>query len=275
MNLLDSINQFLRLFIGTFRQFGRGRIWLPLVAYFALQWLVLYAHYDFLRPPFYNMVTLWTSFFGSEMATAYSHYPQHFLLLGQFSGWAKLGVGLILEGLVLGMVAGMFHHRITGSEPGRSALNAWLDLVLVWVVINGLMLIAGMFLPGWLGSLINSPRRLLALNLGLLPFLYTLIFALFFMAIPMVMVRGYNGLKAIVESVGLFIRRPFTFFCLATTIVAGPILLGAIVSRPAGIVDSFKPELVYWLLVASLVVEMIAYFFWMGTAVIFLNEDDR
>jgi len=275
VNLLDSINQFLRLFIGTFRQLGRGRIWLPLVVYFALQWLVLYAHYDYLRLPFYDLISRWTTLFGSDMATAFGHYPQHFLLLGQFSGWAKLGVGLILEGLVLGMVARLFHHRFTGSEHGRSALNAWFDLVLIWVVINGLMLVSGMFLPNWLGSLINSPRRLLAFNLGLLPFLYTLVFALFFMAIPMVMVRGYSGLKAIVKSVGLFFRRPFTFFCLAMTILTFPILLGVIVSRPAGIIESFKPELVYGLLVASLVVEMIAYFLWMGTAVRFLTEDDR
>ena len=275
MNLLDSINQFLGLFWDTFRQLGRGRIWLPLLVYFALQWLVLYAHYDFLRPPFYDLISRWTTLFGSDLATAYSHYPQHFLLLGRFSGWAKLGVGLILEGLVLGMVARMFHHRFTGSESSRSALNVWFDLILVWVVINGLMLVAGMFLPGWLGPVLDSPRRLLAFNLVLLPFIYTLVFALFFVAIPMVMIKGHSGLKALVKSVGHFFRRPFAFFGLAVVILVAPILLGVIVSRPTGIVDSFKPELVYWLLVASLVVEMIAYFFWMGTAVRFLTEEDR
>jgi len=274
VNLLDSINQFLRLLFGTFRQLGRGRIWLPLVAYFAIQWLVLYAHYDYLRPPFYELISRWSSLFGADMATAFSHYPQHFLLLGQFSGWAKLGIGLILEGVVLGMVAGMFHRRFTDSQSDRSAWSAWFDLVLIWVVINGLMLVATIYLPGWLGSLIDSPRRMLALNLGLQPFIFTLVLALFFTAIPMVMVKGSGGLKALVESVRLFVRRPFTFLGLAGTVLVVPILLGFIVSRPTNIVDSFKPELIYWLLTVVLVAEMLAYFLWMGTAVRFLSEED-
>ncbi len=275
MNLLASINQFLRLFLDTFRQLGRVSIWLPLVAYFALQWLVLYAHYDFLRPPFYDLISRWVALFDSNLASAYGHYPQHLLLLGRFSGWAKLGVGLIFEGAVLGMVARMFHYRFTGSDRGRSAVNLWLDLTLIWVVINGLMLVAGMFLPGWLGSLLTGPRRQLAFNFAVLPFLYTMIFALLFTAIPMVMARGYSGLKAMLESVRLFLKRPFTFFALAMTILAVPILLGAIVSRPLGIAEGFKPELIYWLLTASLIAELIAYFFWMSTAVRFLSENDR
>jgi hypothetical protein len=275
VNPLESINQFLRLFLATFRQLGRGRIWLPLVAYFSLQWIILYAHYDYLRPPFYDLIYHWTNLFGTDLATAFSHYPQHFLLLGRFSGWAKLGVGLILEGMVLGLIARVFHNCFTGSEGGRSVWKTWFHLMLIWVTINGLMLVAGTYLLGWLGSLINGPRRLMAFNLGLLPFIQTLVLALFFTAIPMVMTRGMGALKAMIESVRFFFRRPFTFMAISTTILAVPILIGIVVSRPDRIIDSFKPELVYWLLAASLVVEMIAYFFWMGTAVRFMAEDDR
>lgn len=275
MNLLVGINQFLRLYLDTIRQLGRGRIWLVLVTYFGLQWLLLYAHYVHLQPSFYALMSNWAALFGSDLATAFSHYPQHFLLMGHFFGWAKLGIGLILEGVVLGLVARMFHQCFTGSVGGRSAVKAWFDLILVWAVISGLMLLAGMYLPGWLDSLLNSPRRLLAFQLGFLPLIQTLIMALLFAAIPLVTVKGMGGLKAIVGSVRLFWRRPFTFLGLAVSVLVGPILLGFMVSHPARIVDSFKPELIYWLLTASVAVEMIAYFLWMGTAVRFLSIDDH
>ena len=275
MNLLDSINQFLRLFVDTFRQVPRWRIWLPLVGYFLLQWLVLYAHYDFLAPPFYGLVSSWASLFGSDQATAFSHYPQHFLLLGKFSGWARLGIGLVLEGLVLGMIARLFHSCFTSQEhPGRrqSWLVRWLNLVVVWAVINALMVAAGALLPGWLAPLLDGPRRMLAFNFVLMPFIYTMVFSVFFLAIPAVSIRGENALVSLAKSLGFFFRRPFTVFSLAFFILAVPILLGALAGRPAGIIESFNPELIYWLLVTSLISEMVAYFFWMGTAVRLLSE---
>ena len=59
---------------------------------------------------------------------------------------------------------------------------------------------------------------------------------------------------------------------IATTIFPYGI---ALASRPAGIVDSFKPELVYWILVGSLLAEMISAFFWMGMTVRYLSGEEQ
>jgi hypothetical protein len=57
--------------------------------------------------------------------------------------------------------------------------------------------------------------------------------------------------------------------------MAGPYLLSRIAGRSEQIVWNFRPELVYWVMLAGLVVELVANFFWMGTAVRFLLEHDR
>jgi hypothetical protein len=44
--------------------------------------------------------------------------------------------------------------------------------------------------------------------------------------------------------------------------------------RSGQIVQKFKPELVYWLLLAGLVVDILFFFFWMGTAVRFLVDEE-
>lgn len=278
MNLLDRINEFILLFVDTVRQVPRFKIWLPLVAYFLVQWFALYAHYNFLQPPFYELITSWVSLIGPDQADAFAHYPQHFLLLGRFAGWAKLAIGLILEGLVLGLVAGLFHVRFTGDASPtyrqRPLLIRWLNLAGVWALINGLMWVSGTYFPQWLEPVLHGSRRMLAFSFVFMPFVYAFIFAMFFMAIPAIIVFGDNALAAILRSLRLFLSRPLTILFLAIFILAVPILLGIVASRPSGIVDGFKPELVYWLLVGSLFSDLIANFFWMGTAVRFLSASE-
>ncbi len=278
MNLLSAINQFILLLVDTLRQVLRGRLWLPLLAYLLVQWFVLYAHYAFLEPPFYGVISSWVSLFDSGQATAFGHFPQHFLLLGRYAGWAKLLVGLVFEGLVLGAVAAMFHRRFTGERLGlgdyRSWGLAWLNLAIAWVVLNALLWAAGSFLPSFFAPYLNGPRRLFAFSYVFMPAVFTGIFALLFTAIPAVVVYGDNGPAAVVRSIRLFFHRPFTIYGLGIVILAVPIFLGAVVSRPEVIIESFRPELVYWLLAASLVCETIAGFFWMGTAVRLFTELD-
>jgi len=147
-----------------------------------------------------------------------------------------------------------------------------MNLIIVWAVINGLTLLASMYFPGWFESFLNSPRRLAAFNYVVMPVVYIFVFGLFFLAIPSVVLFGENALAAMVRSLKLFLQRPFTILFLAAVILAVPIVLGILVGSPVEIVDSFKPELIYWLLVVSLFADMVANFFWMGTAVRFLSE---
>ncbi len=279
MAVLERVNQFVLLIINTFRQFNQWRIWLVLLAYYGLQGLVLYIHYAYPVGPLSGLINGWVALFGPDTSTAFSHYPEHFLLLGKISYWAKLAVGVVLEGAVLGAVAGLFFKRLAGSRAevgaGNSGAGRYFNLTLAWVILNGLMLVAGQFIPTLLAGSLYGPRRILVFSFVLMPFVFTFIFALFFLAIPAVVIYRENVLKALLRSFKHFLRRPFTLFFLSIVVLAVPILMGAFASRPSGIVDSFKPELLYWILIASLFSEMIAYFFWMSMAVRFLWSEDH
>ena len=280
MTIVASINRFIGLFVDTFRQFGRGRIWLVLLAYFLLNWLLLYSHYNFVSPVFYGFVKFWTGLFGEQQATGFTHYPGHFLLLPYFFGWAKFILGIVLEGAILGGVALMFYHgflQIAKEERAtfKRVLSSWIHLVLAWLLINGLILLANLYLPDLLQQwLAGSPRRVRAFEFVVLPIIYVVILAVLFYMIPSVALFRENFLKALKRSLRLFIRNPFTSFFLSLLVLLVPVYVSIISGRSAQIIDKFKPELVYWLLLAGLVVDIFFYFFWMGTAVRFLVDEE-
>jgi len=279
MALVDDINRFLFLFADTFRLAGRGRIWWFLLVYFLLNWLLLYAHYNFLSPFFYTVVTGWLSLFGGETAAAFTHYPAHLYYLSDLFGWSKLALGLVLEGLVLGAVAVIFGRHFMGQRDTGSAfryvLPKWGYLVLAWAVINSLMLAAGEVLPGWLQPLFEGPRRSLAFALVVMPSVYILILALFFFTIPSVAVFGDNLFRALGRSLRIFVRKPFTCIFLSGAVLFFPIVVSILSGYSAGIIEKFKPELIYWILLTGLVLEMVANFFWMGVSVRFLIDEEN
>ena len=70
MTILAGINRFIALFVETAKQLGRKRIWFLLFGYFLLNWLVLYAHYNFMSPVFSGFIRIWTGLFGEDQAVA-------------------------------------------------------------------------------------------------------------------------------------------------------------------------------------------------------------
>ena len=281
MDLVGGINRFIGLFIDSLRQIGRGRIWLILLGYFAAAWLVLYAHYSFTLPIFYGLISEWTSLFGQQEATGFSHYPGHFLLLPYFFGWAKFFLGLVIEGLVLGAVARQFFIGFAGSDnnpgfPSRSILASWGHLIMGWLLMNGLVLLISIKLPQWVNPLIQySPRREMLFEFAVMPFIYVVIFALFFTLIPILALYRINVFSAAKRSLIMFFKAPLTSLFLAGLIMLGPIIISFVTSRPAQIVDKLRPELVYWVLVIALAVDVLANFFWMGTAVRLITDEEE
>lgn len=285
--MLTLLNRFIGLVISTLRLFGQWRVWLLLLGYFLLNWLVLFAHYDFSSPLFYAAVSTWTSLLGPDGFSLFSqqqvqgffHYPYHFAYLGDFFGWAKLGLGLLLEGLVLGLAALALSRRLPGLKstptPGRSWWLLWLNLAAVWFLLNLLTVAAASLLPLWAAPLLTGPRRIMAFNFVLLPAVFTFILSLLFAAIPSVVFYSENVWRALGRSLRLFASRPFTCFVLAALVLILPVLVETILIRPGYIIENFKPELVYWLLLAGLVVELPANFFWMGSAVTILAESEE
>lgn len=277
MSLIERINHYFLLILDTLKLAGLGRAWLILLAYFLVNWMLLYAHFDFMSPLFYGAVKLWTSTVNPGLAQVFTHYPQHFALMDYYFGWSKIIVGLLLEGLVLGLVARSFTRRVFRRGRGgesRSIWSLWFHLVIVWAVLNGLWFLLGSVVPSLAQPLLTSTKRILAFSFVALPGLFMVVFAVLYAALPAVVVYGDNALKAILRSIRLFLSRPFTSFFLAAAVLVVPSVLAALVSRPEEIINRFRPELIYYLLLAGLIVEVPAYFLWMGTAVHFLRDTE-
>jgi len=275
VSLLERINHYFLLILDTIRQIGQWRIWLILVGYFLLNWLLLYAHYDFMSPLFYSTVKSWTFLVDADLAPAFTHYPQHFVLMDHYFSWSRIGLGLLLEGLLLGVVARLFARQVfRRGRKIRSIWSLWIHLVVIWVVLNGLWMLAAWQIPALAAPYLTGPRRIMVFAFAFLPFVFMAIFSVLFCALPAVAIYGDNALKAILRSLRLFFGRPFTCFFLAALILAVPTFLAAIISRPDQIIDKFRPELIYYLLLAGLVVEIPVNFLWVGTAVHLLRDTE-
>lgn len=279
MGFLASINRYIGLMIDAIKQVARGRVWLILGAYLVVQWLLLYSHYQFTSPLFHSFIDFWTRLWNESMASAFSHYPGHFLFLPYFFGWAKFLLGILVEGLVLGLVARQFWLAMAGDREGglklpRMSLFMWLQLMGGWLLINGLILAIGNYLPGQIIPLLDdSPRRILAFELVVLPFIDMILFAFLFYLIPAIAVFGDNLFKALGRSVRMFLSSPFLTILLAGTVLVGPVLISFASGRSNEIIEKFHPELVYWLLFVGLIVDLLANFLWMSSSVRQLSDD--
>jgi len=287
MGFVAWLNRLIDLVLGTFKQFGRGSVWLILLLWAIVGWLLLLAHYKFYSPIFYGFINAWVSIFPAESGIGFYHYPGHFILLPYFFGWAKLAVGLVAEGVVLGGAALMFYRGYAARderldiEPSElslaaSVLRPWIQLVLAWIALNGLVVLFTLVVPDLLKPmLMYSPRRQMLFDYAVLPGAYTLFLALFFFVIPSIVVNGENILAALKRSFSIFFRNPFTCLVLALVVMFIPVVIAKVADNPALIVTKFHPELVYWLLLAGLLVDMVANFFWMGLAVRFLVYEEE
>ena len=278
--MIDKINQFISLFVETFKMMGRGKIWLVLLSLSAVNGLILFAHLGFLSDLFYPLISWWTVSVNESAGAVFSHYPGHYLTLPYYYGLARLLPAFLLEGLVLGWAAMIFRKGyIRGANLPTSfkyISKSWINLIGCWVIINGLTMIASIYVPDLLETFHeNSPRRILAVEFVVLPSILTVVLALFYYTMASIAIEGRNLMGGLNRSLKLFFKRPITSFVLAGIILSGPYLMTAIGSKSSNIIDKFRPELVFWVLLAGLVAELIANFLWMGTAVRFLLEENQ
>ena len=202
-------------------------------------------------------------------------------MLPYYFGLAKLIPGVLFEGLLLGAAAVYFYNAYLDAADQerltlRSALKSWPHLLLAWCLLNGLTMFISLFAPDWLRFFHDdSPRRLLLVQWVIMPAVFTFVLSLLYFAVPAVAIYRVNVFRALGRSLRVFLRRPFTCFFLSAAVLAGPYILSQIAGYSGDIIAKFHPELVYWVLLAGLAVELVANFFWMGTAVRFLLIRDE
>ncbi len=256
------------------------KAWLLLLCISLVYWLLLYSHYDFANPIFYSTIHWWTELWDSQYAGGFTHYPGHFILLSYYYSSAKLFIGLLIEGGILGAVALVFYRYIfTDTKATNLSIAAyltnWLHLSLCWGILNGILYAGYKFFPLILADFLwSSPRRQMMFDYGFIPLFNVLVVALFFFAIPYIAIYRTNVLTGIKFSIMTFLRRPIFTFFLAAIILTAPLILAFIMSNPSEIVAKFNPIMVYLLLCTGIVIDLFVNFFWMGTAVNYLSEED-
>lgn len=281
MNISLGINRLIGLFLDVIKQTFRGRIWLWLLIYFLLQWLLLEAHRQFTSQFLFGIMSAWTGLFGEQEATGFTHYPGHFMLLPYFFEWAKLYLGLIVEGLLLGSAAVLFYERFVEVAREdrfkfRSLLPRWIHLVLAFAILNGILILSSMGLSEVLGEWMRySPRRIVFFDWVVLPALYIFIMAWLLALVPSIVIYRDNVLQALIRSLRLFIHNPVTCLFISTAVLAVPITIANIIGDPTTIIEHFKPELVYWVLVVGLAFDVIVHFIWMGASVRLLVAEEE
>lgn len=107
-----------------------------------------------------------------------------------------------------------------------------------------------------------------------MPGLYVLILALFYFSLSYCALYGVSVWAALKRSLRIFWNRPIMCLCLATVILSGPVVTSIVGQQQNIIINKFRPELMYWVLVVGLAVDAIVYFLWMGTAVRFLSDQE-
>lgn len=281
MTIIANINRFVGLFFDTLRQLWRWKIWLLLMTYGLIMFAVLCVHNNPLSPLFYGIMKLWTSLLNSRDSSRFFHYPGHYLYLTQFFGWAKLVVGVLLEGIFLGTVALLFRNYFTATRPVlkeslRSQVNLWRQFVLASCIVNGIITLAGVLIPQIFSTyLIGYERRLLAFQLVVMPFVFSVIVALFYSVIPAIAMHRVSFWRGILFSLKSFAARPFTYLFLSAIILFLPVVFGFLADKSDTIVGKFRPELMFWILAVGLVGDMISNFFWIGTATRLLIDEKQ
>ena len=279
--MLKSINQFIGLFVESFKLFGQVKAWMFLLVIFIVDGILLLAHYQFYSPVFYTIITWWTQTLNDQYAAGFTHYPGHFILFPYYYNIAKLIVGLFIEGALLGGTAVVFYRYFFNlTDPDKrifgSTIHAWIQLSLGWVFINGILTAAHLYLPDLLRSFLHqSPRRQLVFDYGVMPAIDIVVVALCFFIIPYIAIYRTNIFSALLSSIKIFFKHPFFCLFLSVSILILPLIFAAILNHPNIIVEKFKPEMVYWLLFAALGADVFVNFFWMSTAVGFMADFDE
>lgn len=280
MAFLKNFNHFLSIVFDTLRAVGRGRIWLILLGYAAIVALGLFGLFRCFTPltyPISKVVIAWASFVGGWSPGLFYQYPSQFLVLPIAHSWFKVVFAIIAEGLILGSAALLFHKHYAGDAEGtgrtKSLWSSWGNFVLASLILNTLLILLS-FAPGMLQSwLQGNPRRQLLYEMIAVPLIYSLLQGLFFFVIPAIALYGENLKEALFRSFAMFIRRPLTCFFLAFLALLLPTLMSVASNHPDVIIEKFRPELVYWILLLGIFADMIFNFLWIGMAVRFLEDE--
>ncbi|UCD94709.1 MAG: hypothetical protein JSU69_01265 [Candidatus Zixiibacteriota bacterium] len=277
MGFVDTLNRLLGLYLAALKSVGRFRLWLPFFLYAVLQIVLLLLCVSYVNPRLYPVLSPLVSLLGQRNAEMFGHYPELYLLLPYVFQWGKLFLSIIFEGLAIGLTSALF--VIAFHSKGRPRLKLspvfarWPQLLITWAVITGVIYLVNWLVPEIFSEYLQgSPRRVVIFEM-VMRIIGVIIYAVFVYAVPAIIVRGEGIVRALKTSVSYFAGHPFFTFLL----VLIPFLFTlptTYLSAKAGIVvTKFSPELMFYILLGAIIVDMVINFVLTGAVVKFLVED--
>lgn len=274
MGFIDRINRFLGLYLDTFKAIGRPMTWFPFLVLALMQFGILVILEHFVHPRLYPILRPLVDLLGEGRADFFSHYPELYLFLPTVYQWGAKILGILFEGLFLG-ISSVYFVRIYRDRDTKVsyAFRRWPQLIIIGAVITGILLLIVTYIPGLFSDLLTkSPRRAMAFEY-LLRLAMVIIYTFFIYAMPALIVYRDGLFRAFVTSFKLFGRNPiFTFFlAFIPFLLSLPITYA--IDNVTTLVDKFSPELVFYILAGSIVVGFVSNYFITGTVVKFMIDE--
>jgi hypothetical protein len=265
------------LYISVLKQSGKLKIWGPFFLYALLQFLLLIVCINYVNPTINSILSPFVSLLGKERAELFGHYPGLYFLLPQVFQWGKLILGIIFEGLAAGITAVLFIRIFDESRRSESpvsrGISNWINLSVTWSIITLILVGVNWLVPQiFSGFLEGSPRRLAMFDL-IMRLTTVFLYSIFVYAIPAIVVLRKNVGQALKISMDFFFRYPIFTFFLALLPYLLTVPISYMTSNADLIVTKFSPELVFYILVIGIIVDIIVNFILTGAVVKFLIEE--
>jgi hypothetical protein len=275
------MSEFWYLYGQTFRLMGKARLWVPLLIHAGLALILVLMHYYIFSPITGSLIGTWTRLVNAEYAPLFVHYPSHFALMPYFYGLAGLIVNLLTEALLFAIVIDLLIAIYRGEKPSflvsaSHAFRRYFKLTLTWLVVLAVLYFINRYFSAFIEdvlgySLQDAPRRQMLAQLmsrGITVILYSVCIFL----IPSIMAGGVSFGSALKRGFKVFVAHPF----ISIGIVLIPYIIGLlpswVLSDPGRIVANFYPELVMYLIIVSIGVDIIVNFILLGTSLKFFMD---
>lgn len=277
-----TLSEFLYLYTQTFRQMGRLHLWIPMLLYGLLAYLLVLLHYHLFSPLFGPLLAFWIDLVKPSLTDAYFHYPAHFILLNAVYNMGRIVLNIITEAFLFGVLSDMLISLYNNEKPAflksfRKSLRRYFALTAIWAVMIAVQLIIGLYFHDFIENVVGislqaSPRRQIAADVAH-HLLSVVVFTLFAFMLPSIILGKESWGRSIFRAVALVFRHPIVSFCLVflPLFVIG-FIPNWLAAQTETIVNNFFPELVFYVTVATIILDMLLYFIFMGTAVKFFMD---
>lgn len=229
---------------------------LPFVIFAALLCLVLFGLAFFLAPPISSLMAPVVEAIGGDRAL---HYPMHLIMLPDMYHLLYLPltalVGFVLFGWGVFQMADTFQREGTKMDERRPFASAVPALMLIGIVYVAAATAPAMA-AAWLGSAVDNTRVTGLVTLG--GILISIGFQSLLVYAPMyVRTESQGALGALGRSARHASRHFFQTAMVIVTVILIHQPVDYLLRQPDKVVLKFRPELVIYLLVAGILVELV------------------